>query len=392
MRQTARASPTTLVEQPPPTVDPAEVRGRAGAAATGWPTTTSPSSATASTTWSRSTARTALRAGAAAPAWASCATTRRCRPSFSRLLAERPGQGARAARARRHQGQLALDRAPAGLPGLRRGQELRRRGPGDGRAPVPRAVHLHGVHRERLRHPGPAAQGRRRPGPVGLRAGQPLRQGPAEHPGDLPARRAVPDRASTTCYETATAVMYLQERRRTRLFLRRDDYGRFMSCLVYLPRDRYTTAVRLRMEEILQRGVRRGDASTTPTRVSESVLARLHFVVRVPPGAAVPDVDADGSRAPAGRRDPVLGRGLRRGAARRPVGEEARRRLVGLYGQAFPEAYKEDFSPRVGGRRPAPHRGARGPGCVAAQPVRGAGGRGLASGGSRSTRPARRCR
>ena len=43
------------------------------------------------------------------------------------------------------------------------------------------------------------------------------------------------------------------ERRRTRLFLRKDDYGRFMSCLVYLPRDRYNTAVRLRIEAILSR-------------------------------------------------------------------------------------------------------------------------------------------
>ena len=44
-------------------------------------------------------------------------------------------------------------------------------------------------------------------------------------------------------------VLHLQERRQLRLFLRRDDYGRFMSCLVYLPRDRYTTHVRQRMED-----------------------------------------------------------------------------------------------------------------------------------------------
>src|SRR5436305_9286174 len=43
-------------------------------------------------------------------------------------LAERPGQGARPARAGRDQGQLALDGAPSDLPGLHRGQELRRGG------------------------------------------------------------------------------------------------------------------------------------------------------------------------------------------------------------------------------------------------------------------------
>ena len=46
----------------------------------------------------------------------------------------------------------------------------------------------------------------------------------------------------------AISVLYLQERRRLRLFLRQDEYGRYFSALVYLPRDRYTTAVRLRLQ------------------------------------------------------------------------------------------------------------------------------------------------
>src|SRR5207253_5174825 len=53
-------------------------------------------------------------------------------------------------------------------------------------------------------------------------------------------------------YSTVIAVMYLQERRRTRLFMRVDYYGRYVSCLVFLPRDRYTTSVRHRMAEILR--------------------------------------------------------------------------------------------------------------------------------------------
>ena len=39
-------------------------------------------------------------------------------------------------------------------------------------------------------------------------------------------------------------VAHLKERRQVRMFVRRDAYGRYLSCLVYLPRDRYTTAVR----------------------------------------------------------------------------------------------------------------------------------------------------
>src|SRR5205085_6399397 len=50
----------------------------------------------------------------------------------------------------------------------------------------------------------------------------------------------------------ALGVLHLRSHPRTRLFLRKDVYGRFMSCVVYLPRDRYTTRVRLRTQEILR--------------------------------------------------------------------------------------------------------------------------------------------
>ena len=81
-------------------------------------------------------------------------------------------------------------------------------------------------------------------------------------------------------------VAHLKERRQVRLFVRRDPYGRYLSCLVYLPRDRYTTAVRNQMQDILLE--RLGGASIDYTaRVTESVLARLHFVVRMPVGEAL---------------------------------------------------------------------------------------------------------
>src|SRR4029453_6675521 len=81
----------------------------------------------------------------------------------------------------------------------------------------------------------------------------------------------------------ALAVLHLQERRQTRLFLRQDPTGRFWSALVYLPRDRYTTEVRMRMQELLLS--RLGGTNIEYTaRSTESVLARLHFIVRIPVG------------------------------------------------------------------------------------------------------------
>ncbi len=46
-------------------------------------------------------------------------------------------------------------------------------------------------------------------------------------------------------FDTVMGVLRLAGRRQLRLFVRKDLYGRFISCLVYLPRDRFTTANRL---------------------------------------------------------------------------------------------------------------------------------------------------
>ena len=146
-------------------------------------------------------------------------------------------------------------------------------------------------------------------------------------------------------YETVTAVLHLQERRRTRLFLRRDVYGRFMSALVFLPRDRYTTQVRLRMEQILRESFGAGAVDYT-TRVSESVLARLHFVLRMDPGSELPDVD----HAALEQRLVEAARTWEEDLAdalRSEVGEEDAARMVRAWGGSFPEAYKEDFSARM---------------------------------------------
>ena len=86
-------------------------------------------------------------------------------------------------------------------------------------------------------------------------------------------------------------MLRLSERKQTRLFLRRDRYGRYMSCLVYLPRDRYTTKVRLRAQEILTEALHGASVDYSAT-IGDSALARLHVVVRAERGRPVPQVDA----------------------------------------------------------------------------------------------------
>ncbi len=144
----------------------------------------------------------------------------------------------------------------------------------------------------------------------------------------------------------AEAVMHLRERRQLRFFPRRDVYGRYISCLVFLPRDRYTTQVRERMQAILTTTL--GAATIDYTaRVSESVLARLHFVVRAAPGETLQEFDEAAlelqlAEATRSWTDDLVE------SLRGEFGEEEGARLARRYGAAFPEAYKEDFVPAVG--------------------------------------------
>ncbi|MCA0145658.1 NAD-glutamate dehydrogenase [Blastococcus sp. LR1] len=143
----------------------------------------------------------------------------------------------------------------------------------------------------------------------------------------------------------AMGVLHLQERRQTRLFLRQDPTKRFWSALVYLPRDRYTTEVRLAMQQQLLE--RLGGSSIEFTaRSTESVLARLHFVVRLPIGR---------KGAPRQVRVDVDALQAELAAAARSWNDELSAALTARFGadaetvfarvaDAFPAAYQEDFT------------------------------------------------
>ncbi|MGN6780672.1 MAG: NAD-glutamate dehydrogenase [Marmoricola sp.] len=142
----------------------------------------------------------------------------------------------------------------------------------------------------------------------------------------------------------ASQVMQTRERRQLRLFVREEAYGRYLSCLVYLPRERYNTTVRERIAAILRARLHAGSVEYT-AHVGEAFAARLHFVVRPAPGEELAPVDvADLERrcAEAARSwsDDLVG------AVIAEHGEERGSRLARRYADAFPEAYKEDYPPR----------------------------------------------
>ncbi|MEC4575440.1 NAD-glutamate dehydrogenase [Streptomyces virginiae] len=145
-----------------------------------------------------------------------------------------------------------------------------------------------------------------------------------------------------------TSVLYLQERRRLRLYLRQDEYGRYYSALVYLPRDRFTTGVRLRLMDILREEL--GGISVDFTAWNtESILSRIHFVIRVPQGTELP-VLTDGDVERIEGRLVEAARSWADGfdqALNAELGEERAAELLRRYGSAFSEGYKADHSPRA---------------------------------------------
>ena len=83
-------------------------------------------------------------------------------------------------------------------------------------------------------------------------------------------------------FDTAMGILHLQERQRFRLFVHRDRIGRFVSCIVYVPRERFNTEVRLKIQNVLADALHARDVDFT-VHLSESVLARLYFVFQMPP-------------------------------------------------------------------------------------------------------------
>jgi glutamate dehydrogenase len=139
--------------------------------------------------------------------------------------------------------------------------------------------------------------------------------------------------------DIALGILALQERRRVRMFVHREPYGRFVSVLVYLPRDRYNTPVRVRIAELLldEFGATSYEWNTY---LSASVLARLHFVLRVDP-LVTPNVDIGTVEARVAAAARAWTDDLR-DALIKARGEEDGLDLFRVWSSAFPASYQEN--------------------------------------------------
>ncbi|HVR29422.1 MAG TPA: NAD-glutamate dehydrogenase domain-containing protein, partial [Thermoanaerobaculia bacterium] len=160
-------------------------------------------------------------------------------------------------------------------------------------------------------------------------------------------------------YETAIGILRLEDRQRVRVFLRPDRYRRFFTALVFAPRDRYNTETREKIQRILLEELH-GSEIEFSLSLSESILARIYFVVHLP--SPTPRVDAGpGTAPPAGelpgadverieRRIADAVRDWRdelQRALQERFGEERGSALAQRYAAAFPPGYRHGFEPRA---------------------------------------------
>jgi glutamate dehydrogenase len=144
-------------------------------------------------------------------------------------------------------------------------------------------------------------------------------------------------------YDVIMGTLYIQERKQSRLFIREDVFGSFVTCLVYVPREIYNTDVRLKIQNILTDNLGGQDIDFT-TYISESVLARTQISIKVDrTNRQQFDLASIEEKiiAVAQSWEEDLENSLFDA-----YGEEQANAYINRYRAAFSSSYKEEFSPR----------------------------------------------
>ena len=149
---------------------------------------------------------------------------------------------------------------------------------------------------------------------------------------------------TATLSEHAIGILRLQERQRTRLFLRRDPFGRFTSALVFVPRERFNTELRIRIGNELMAALDGQSIEFTPM-LTDSPLARIHYLVRAkmyaPQNVSISALEVRVARLTQRWEDDCAAEMLR------AHGEGPGLALAHRFANAFPTSYREDFSAQV---------------------------------------------
>jgi len=141
--------------------------------------------------------------------------------------------------------------------------------------------------------------------------------------------------------QNVLGILQMQERDYCGLFLRRDVFNRFYSCMVYVPRERYNTELRIATQSLLKEALGSDQEVEFTTYFSESVQARTHYIVKVKSTKAdinVKEIEKNLNEAARSWDDKLVS------ALVANKGEFAAKAISRKYVH-FPQAYKEEVLP-----------------------------------------------
>lgn len=143
---------------------------------------------------------------------------------------------------------------------------------------------------------------------------------------------------------TALSILTLQERQRIALYTRRDPFRRFISCLVYIPRDRYDTRMRIKFGKILEEELN-GECGSFYTNLDDSPLARVMYVINIDKSSP-PDFDNEKLEAKLQEAGRLWSEKLISVLRSEDLPDSTLARYIIRYEEAFPTSYQEVYAPK----------------------------------------------
>ena len=141
--------------------------------------------------------------------------------------------------------------------------------------------------------------------------------------------------------QVSNGILHLQERQRTALFVRNDPFGRYISCLLFVPRDRFDTRLRVKLADMIAEAYK-GSVAAFSSQLGDAALARLHVIIKTMPGKT-PAVNVDALE----RRLAEAARSWSdhlHVALVAELGEGGGLACAKRYEKAFPLSYQDDFT------------------------------------------------
>jgi len=146
-------------------------------------------------------------------------------------------------------------------------------------------------------------------------------------------------------YSHANSILRLQERPHIALFSRTDPFGRYISCLVYVPRERYETRLRLRLQHVLEEELG-GQCTNFQVTQDDSPLARVMYLIDINHLEKAPTYDNAKIEAKLEEAGRLWSELLRDALDATTKSQSETSLIVQKYGQAFPISYHEQYEPR----------------------------------------------